>query len=127
MSEETNATSSLLIPTISAIIAAFVMVVVYHVMSPKPARFAVVDLQSIYKELNSGLANQAASSSTEEGDKQKLPTSVQAEQMGKFLKFVLKNLSEECNCTLLVSGAVIENRNLDDYTDLVRQRLREDK
>lgn len=89
----------------------------YQVLYNKDEPFATVNLQKVV-EL------QEASLTLKSLEPQEL--SIEAERFAILLKKELASLQERCDCTLLVSSAVVGQHRLTDYTDELISRLRLD-
>lgn len=95
---------------------------VYHLARPAPVRFATLNVAQLFAERQEALMK-LATQGTGEGGTQKAVDL--ARTFGKQLEAEALALPETCRCIVLVRGAVVAGADLPDYTDLVRERLRQ--
>jgi len=93
-----------------------------HLARPVPVRFATLNVAQLFAERQEELMKLAAQGTGEGGTQKAVDL---ARTFGKQLEVEALALPEACRCIVLVRGAVVAGADLPDYTDLVRERLRQ--
>lgn len=114
-------TALVLAGLVSAITSAGVTLA-YHLTRPAPLRFATLNVAQLFSERQEELMKLAAQSAGEAGTQKAVDL---ARTFGRQLEAEALALPKECQCVVLVRGAVVAGSELPDYTDAVRARLKQ--
>lgn len=98
------------------------VVLLYHLTRPAPLRFATLNVAQLFAERQEALMKLAAQGAGEGGAQKAVDL---AQTFGRALEAEALALPRSCGCIVLVRGAVVAGGDLPDYTDAVRERLRE--
>lgn len=94
----------------------------YHLTRPAPLRFATLNVAQLFSERQEELMKLAARGAGEAGTQKAVDL---ARTFGRELEAEALALPRECQCVVLVRGAVVAGSELPDYTDAVRARLKQ--
>jgi hypothetical protein len=94
----------------------------YHLTRPAPLRFATLNVAQLFSERQEELMKLAARDAGETGTQKAVDL---ARTFGRELEAEALALPRECQCIVLVRGAVVAGSELPDYTDAVRARLKQ--
>jgi hypothetical protein len=94
----------------------------YHVARPAPVRFATLNVAQLFAERQEALMKLAAQGAGEGGAEKAVDL---ARTFGRQLEAEALALPKACGCVVLVRGAVVAGSDLPDYTDAVRERLKQ--
>ena len=94
----------------------------YHFTRPAPLRFATLNVAQLFSERQEELMKLAAQGAGEAGTQKAVDL---ARTFGRELEAEALALPRECQCVVLVRGAVVAGSELPDYTDTVRARLKQ--
>lgn len=94
----------------------------YHLTRPAPLRFATLNVAQLFSERQEELMKLAAQGAGEAGTQKAVDL---ARTFGRELEAEALALPRECQCVVLVRGAVVAGVELPDYTDAVRARLKQ--
>jgi hypothetical protein len=94
----------------------------YHLTRPAPLRFATLNVAQLFSERQEELMRLASQGTGEAGTQKAVDL---ARTFGRQLEAEALALPKECQCVVLVRGAVVAGSELPDYTDAVRARLKQ--
>lgn len=106
---------------VSAVTSAAVTLT-YHQARPAPIRFATLNVAQLFTERQEELMKLVADGAGEAGAQKAMDL---ARNFGRQLEAEALALPRECQCVVLVRGAVVAGGDLPDYTDAVRARLKQ--
>jgi hypothetical protein len=111
-----------LVAVLTSVLTSAGALLAYHLTRPAPVRFATLNVAQLFAERQEELMKLAAQGTGEGGTQKAVDL---ARTFGKQLEAEALALPETCRCVVLVRGAVVAGADLPDYTDLVRERLRQ--
>lgn len=114
-------TALVLAGLVSAAVSAGVTLA-YHLTRPAPLRFATLNVAQLFSERQEELMKLAAQGAGDAGTQKAVDL---ARTFGRELEAEALALPRECQCVVLVRGAVVAGSELPDYTDAVRARLKQ--
>ena len=94
----------------------------YHLTRPAPLRFATLNVAQLFSERQEELMKLASQGAGDAGAEKAVDL---ARTFGRQLEAEALALPKECQCVVLVRGAVVAGAELPDYTDAVRTRLKQ--
>ena len=94
----------------------------YHLTRPAPVRFATLNVAQLFTERQEELMKLVADGAGDAGTQKAVDL---ARNFGRQLEAEALALPRECQCVILVRGAVVAGSDLPDYTDAVRTRLKQ--
>ena len=115
-------TATLAVAALASVTTSAGVTLAYHLTRPAPLRFATLNVAQLFSERQEELMKLASQGAGEAGTQKAVDL---ARTFGRQLEAEALALPKECQCIVLVRGAVVAGSELPDYTDVVRARLKQ--
>ena len=115
-------TATLALAVVASVATSAGVTLAYHLTRPAPLRFATLDVAQLFGERQEELVKLASQGAGDAGAQKAVDL---ARTFGRALEAEALALPKECQCVVLVRGAVVAGAELPDYTDAVRARLKQ--